>query len=216
MKIIYSGIYRIRNTITNKSYYGSSEDLEYRKNKHFKLLELNNHGNIREAGLLDASRNGQKTGSLGISVKIDNEYNSYIEFDYLLNGKPVKYTHRIEFFPCHYGNIRYYFICRETGKRVTALYFVGGYYASRHYHRMAYQCSRDHKSHDNLLHRYWNLERKAEYQKEHGHPRKANKLFIKAYRYQEADLQQLSAWIVKKETDPFPAVKEASRIGFKQ
>ena len=47
MKIIYSGIYRIRNTITNKSYYGSSEDLEYRKNKHFKLLELNNHGNIK-------------------------------------------------------------------------------------------------------------------------------------------------------------------------
>ena len=129
-----------------------------------------------------------------LSVNIDNEYGSYIKFDYLLNDKPGSYKHAIELVPCNYGNVRHYFICRETGKRVTALYLVGGYFASRHYHKMTYQCSRDHRSINNLLHRYWNLERKAEYQEKHGHPRKAKELFIKAYRYQTADLQQVTAW----------------------
>jgi len=138
-----------------------------------------------KSGILTLSRNGQKTGGLGFSVRIENEYDSYIEFDYLLNGKPVKYTHRIEFFPCHYGNIRYYFICRETGKRVTALYLVGGYFASRHFHRMSYQCSRDHRSGFDLVHKWQNLERRAEWLKKNGHPRKAEKCYWKARYYED-------------------------------
>ena len=136
--------------------------------------------------------------TIRITVNIDNDWTPSIQFDYSLNGKPLSYSYLIEKVSCHYGNVRYYFICRETGKRVTALYFVGGYFASRHYHKMTYQCSRDHRSVNNLLHRYWNLERKAEYQEKHGHPRKAKELFIKAYRYQTADLQQVTAWMIDK------------------
>ena len=120
-----------------------------------------------------------------LSVNIDNEYGSYIKFDYLLNDKPGSYKHAIELVPCNYGNVRYYFKCRETGKRVTALYSVGGYYASRHYHRMTYQCSRDHRSVIDLVHKYQNLDYKSEWLKENGHPRKAEKYYRKARYYED-------------------------------
>ena len=146
------------------------------------IQDLKTWGYLRpgyKSGTLTLLRNGQENGSVGIAVKIDDD-NSFIEFDYSVNGKPVNYSHKIELFPCNYGYYRYYFICRETGKRVTALYMVNGYYASRHYHKMAYQCSRDHRSIFGIIHKWQNLDSKSEWLKKNGHPRKAKKYYWKA------------------------------------
>jgi hypothetical protein len=132
------------------------------------------------SGILTLSKNGKKTGSLNIAVKTDSESCSFIEFEYLLNGKPVKYRHAIELFPCHYGNHRFYFICRDTGQRVTSLYMMNGYFSSRHYHRLVYQCSRDHRSIFNLQNKEMNIRKKAEWFKVIGHPTIAKQYFRKA------------------------------------
>lgn len=126
------------------------------------------------------SRNGEQTGGFSIYVSIDNRYNSYIEFNYSVNGEPVKYRHDIEFFPCHYGNHRFYFICRDTGRRCTALYLVDGYFSSRFYHKMSYISSRYHRNYKDLVYRYQSMDAKAEALRRHGHPRKANELYWKA------------------------------------
>lgn len=150
-------------------------------------------GQIR-SGLLTLTSRGRETGTLNISVNIDNEFNSYIEFNYTRNGEPVKYRHRIEFFPCHYGKHRYYFICRNTGARVTALFLDNGYYASRHAHKMVYQCSRGHKNMFGLIDKWQNLDKRAEWLKRNGHPRKAKKYYEMARFYQDICDNALEAW----------------------
>ena len=97
-------------------------------------------------GILTLYRNGKKSGWLNISVNINSFKTSFIEFKYSVNEKPVKYSHKIDLLPCYFGNYRFYFICRDTNKRVTALYLVGGYFSSRHFHKLVYQCSREHRS----------------------------------------------------------------------
>lgn len=137
-----------------------------------------------KSGILTFSINGKEAGSLKIAVNINQESKSYIEFDYLLNNKPVKYSHTIELFPCNYGKYRYYFICRDTGKRVTALYMSRGYYSSRHFHKMVYECSREHRSWYELLDKSRNLKKKVEWYKQNGHPKKAKKYFYKVIFYE--------------------------------
>lgn len=147
-----------------------------------------------KSGIITLSRNGEKTGSLRITVNIDDYY-SYIQFDYALNGKPLSYKHSLELFPCHYGNFRYYFICRETGRRVTALYSVGGYYASRHYHKMTYSCSRYHRGQWYYLDKYRNLDIKSEWLKKNGHTRKANKYYWQARYYEDLSWEQTAHFL---------------------
>lgn len=161
------------------------------------IQDLKTWGYLRQgkrSGTLTISRNGEKTGSLGISVNFNNVYDSYIEFDYTLDGKPVRYSHRIELFPCNYGRYRYYFICRNTGARVTALYLDNGYYASRHFHKMVYQCSRGHKNSFGIIDKWQNLDKRAERLKRNGHPRKAKKYYEKARFYQDICDNALEAW----------------------
>ncbi len=168
-------------------WYGRSTAAVIEDTGKITIQDLKTWGYLRpgyKSGTLTFSRNGQITGGLELSVNIDNEYGSYIKFDYLLNDKPGSYKHAIELVPCNYGNVRYYFKCRETGKRVTALYSVGGYYASRHYHRMTYQCSRYHRGQWYYSEKYRYLDRKSEWLKKNGHPRKANKYYWRARYYE--------------------------------
>ena len=44
---IKSGIYKITNIINNKMYIGSSENLERRRNEHFRELKANRHSNVK-------------------------------------------------------------------------------------------------------------------------------------------------------------------------
>ncbi|MGA2143153.1 MAG: hypothetical protein ABSG94_12140 [Brevinematales bacterium] len=140
------------------------------------------------------SRYDQPIGHVKITVCINKDCFSFIRFECLIDNKSFSYAHDIEIVPCHYGNYRYYFVCRETGRRVTALYSVGFYYTSRHYHRMTYQCSRDHRRFNELIFRAESLKIRAEYQRKNGHPRKANKLEWEAFDLEQADCRRLMAW----------------------
>jgi len=125
-------------------------------------------------------RGEEETGSLNFEVHIKDP-RSYIKFDYKLDGKPVAYEHEIELFPCHFGGYRFYFRCRHCSRRVTALYLSGGYYACRHCQRLAYEVSQRHRSPFERGYRAMTLKDRAERLKKHGHPRKANKLYRRAY-----------------------------------
>lgn len=72
------------------------------------------------------------------------------------------------------------FYMQRHRKRTTALYMVGGYYSSRFFHRMSYQCSQEHRSTFYLLNKSRNLQNKSEWYKKTGHLRKAMKYFWKA------------------------------------
>jgi len=141
-------------------------------------------------GRLTFSSGGRETGSLNLEVRLD-EWGGVIKFDYLLDKKPVDYEHRIEAFPCYYGGRRLYFRCRHCCRRVMALYLSGGYYACRHCHRLAYEVSQRHRSPYELLRRAGTLEDRAKELRKHGHPRKANRLLIRAYPLYGRALEEL-------------------------
>ena len=137
-------------------------------------------------------RGEEERGSLGIKVEIlKKPFHSYIQFNYLLNKKPVEYFHVIELFPCYFGGHRYYFQCRYCNRRVTALYLSGGYYACRHCHNLAYEASQKHRAPFENLNRALRLENRAEKLKKYGHPRKANRLLWRADKFSKLGLLDL-------------------------
>jgi len=150
------------------------------------------------SGTLTLSRSGEKTGSLGVTVKIEEEPRnpSYIYFAYLLGyeKKPVEYEHRIELFPLHFGGRRHYFRCRHCNRRVTALYLKGGYYACRHCQRLAYELSQRHRGPLETLERSYSFKNRAEELRKRGHPRKANRLLERSYRLFQVGGAELIAW----------------------
>lgn len=144
---------------------------------------------------LTLKRGDRETGSLSIEVHIKDPWSSrsYIKFDYKLDGKPVTYEHEIELFPCYFGSHRFYFRCRYCRRRVTALYLSGGYYACRHCQRLAYEVSQKHRTPFEILNRALNLENRASERRKHGHPRKANRLLWRAYKFNRLGLMDLQA-----------------------
>lgn len=149
----------------------------------FSIADLKAWGFIHEGatarGSLTLSRNGEKTGSIGLEVRLDKSY-SYAEFDYRLDGKPVKYSHGLMTVRPHFGGRRYYFRCRNCLSCVTALYLRGGYYACRKCHGLVYESSQKHNCPYAGLTRALTLEKRAEKLRERGHPRKANRLLERA------------------------------------
>lgn len=133
-------------------------------------------------GEIILSTNGNETARMRIIVNITEpvEWSSYIQFDYELNGEMVHDRHEIELFPCSYGN-RFYFGCGNCGKRITALYFCGGYCSCRHCLGLVYMVSRKHRDKFEKLDRSRYLRYKAEKLRKRRHPRKANRLLFKAY-----------------------------------
>jgi hypothetical protein len=151
------------------------------------------------SGIITLSRNGEKTGSVGVSVHVEGTW-SYVKFDYLLGDekKPVTYEHRLELFPCYYGGHRFYFRCRHCCRRVTALYLSGGYYACRHCHWLAYEVSQAHRTLSEKLHRAWSLRARADKLRKYHHPRKANRLNRRADELEAGSYEDLARWLVMK------------------
>jgi len=124
-----------------------------------------------------------KICGINVTLNISNHAESYIRFNYTYKGYTFNYDHEIELFKCNFGKYRYYFICRDTEKRVTALYFNRGYYSSRHYHKLVYQCSRDHRNSMLYINKANSLYSKAEWYLKNHHPRKAKEIKHKANYY---------------------------------
>ena len=137
----------------------------------------------RCTGTLTLSVRNKPVGSVGFEVRYNLKGDSYIRFRHTFDGLPMDYRHTIDVVACNYGGHRFYFRCRNTGKRVTALYSLDGYYASRHYHELAYQLCNEHRNRHELLHRSQNLSLKAGKLRERGHPGKANRVVYEAFRY---------------------------------
>lgn len=141
-------------------------------------------------GIITLSRNGERSGSLGVKVHMNGGL-SYIEFNYVLGDekKTVAYEHGLELFPCHFGGYRYFIRCRHCYRRVTALYLSGGYYACRHCQSLAYEGSQTHGTLSEKIDRAWSLRARAKRLKELHHPRKANRL------YGLADVLEAESWV---------------------
>jgi len=150
------------------------------------------------SGILTLSRHGERTGSLGITVRVDGAF-SFIRFDYVLGEerKPVRQEHGLELFPCHFGGHRIYFRCRSCRRRVTALYLSGGYCACRHCHRLAYLVSQEHGTLCEKIDRAHDLRERADRLREYHHPRKANRLLARADEA-EAESNGVLAWWLRR------------------
>jgi hypothetical protein len=153
------------------------------------------------SGLITLKRGDEETGSYNLAVSleypgtlsegtfyrngraVDYRYQKggFIKFDYRLDGEPVKYQHYLELFPCHLGGHKLFIRCRHCNRRVTALYFKGGYYACRHCQGLTYEARQRHRGPFETLGRALHLEDRAERLRERGHPRKANRLLERAY-----------------------------------
>lgn len=82
-----SGVYEIVNLVNGKIYIGSSQDLDGRKNKHFRMLRSNTH----HCKHLQNSFNAYKEKCFEFRVL---EYcNNYLEREqYYLDNTPIKYN----------------------------------------------------------------------------------------------------------------------------
>lgn len=84
-----------------------------------------------KSGTLTWSRNGNKTGSISISVNTYSEQ-PYIELDYKYRDEPRKYKVSLVTTPSNLGKGRiWYFLCPQTNKRCRKLYSIGGYFLHR-------------------------------------------------------------------------------------
>ena len=114
---------------------------------------------------------GVKSGKLRWQGKVHSvdvyvstvENDEYIRFQYTthdtLSGErtPFDYKAKLVSTPCHYGRIRWWFLCPMTvdskpcARRVSALYTVGGKgFGCRHCHNLTYRSSKESHKHDRL------------------------------------------------------------------
>lgn len=119
-------------------------------NKHDYFCGLN-------SGVINWSRNGNKTGSIGIKVDVMDKGNAYIQFQYTQTDRAtdekieLDYKVRLVSTPCYYGGLRWWFICplvingKACGRRVGVLYLGGSkYFGCRHCHNLTYESSKTH------------------------------------------------------------------------
>jgi len=91
--------------------------------------------NHRQRGIITWSRNGEKTGSVSITVNT-NSNSPYLELDYKYNEIPINYSVPLVFSPSNIGKgVVWYFICPRTGRRCRKLYLADNYF----FHRLAFK-----------------------------------------------------------------------------
>lgn len=113
---------------------------------------LNKYGyfsSFWKSGTITWSRNGEKTGSIGIQSAI-NENEQYIKFNYTqtdrFSDEKTDFDYKIPLTtsPCRLGGKRYWFICpwntngAYCGRRVGMLYLGDKYFACRHCNNLTY------------------------------------------------------------------------------
>lgn len=85
----------------------------------------------KKSGTVTWSRNGNKTGSISITVST-NKYQTYLELDYKYGNEPRKYKVTLVAIPSNLGKgLIWYFLCPATKKRCRKLYSIDGYFLHR-------------------------------------------------------------------------------------
>ena len=92
----------------------------------------------RCSGLWAWSRGGERVASINLTVDLIDPDNGQVELQFTHDGESRKQTVYLVARSCRYGGRRYYFLCPQTGQRCEVLCCVRGYFASRQYHRLAY------------------------------------------------------------------------------
>lgn len=88
-----------------------------------------------QSGTITWNRNGNKTGSISITV-ITSKKNPFVEFSYTYNDNSRNYKVKLISVPSNLGKgIIWYFLCPKTNKRCRILYSINGYF----YHREAFK-----------------------------------------------------------------------------
>jgi len=110
-------------------------------------------GNLRDWGYLrEGTTQGLVTLMLGKrTLNIDMEVQLYtpyflflVIFSYEINGVQIMDRFCLEPVALKHGQ-RYYFLCPETGQRVTTLFFVNGRFGSRYVHNLTYRACGEHR-----------------------------------------------------------------------
>ena len=119
-------------------------------------------GGVRSGGV-SWSRGGETTGSIGFNVSMMRRGEEYIRFRYSrtdFEGNRATLDYKVELTPtaCHFGGVRWWFICplvvngRSCGRRVGVLYLGGGkYFGCRYCYGLTYESSRDSHKFDRLF-----------------------------------------------------------------
>jgi len=116
-----------------------------------KLKEWNYFAQGYKCGTLTWSRQGEQIGSIGVSVSISGREGA-MRLNYRHDNKDdMDYEVRLTSTPCHYGGVRWWFICPLSrngvycGRRVGVLY-LGKYAGCRHCYDLTYEsCQDSHK-----------------------------------------------------------------------
>ena len=99
------------------------------------------------AGVLSWSyaHSGEKTASIGYEASLMSPENAWARLHYSANGAPKDYRVRLEATPCHYGGLRWWWICPLSGRRVARLHLPPGatVFAARKAYRLAYRIQRE-------------------------------------------------------------------------
>lgn len=99
---------------------------------------------------------GEVTSSIGIEVSVNREGfgEDYVRVLYTKTDKDLDYKIQLVTTPCHFGRVRFWFICPlgtdqgYCGRRVGKLYLPGNatYFGCRHCHNLTYESCKEHDS----------------------------------------------------------------------
>jgi len=117
----------------------------------FKLKEFGLLRGYSASTLTWTHKASGKQNSIGITVDIEDE--PYVKVNYTITdrttGKKTKYDYKINLTstPCHFGGVRYWFICPLSvngvycGRRTGTLYLASGgnYFGCRHCYDLSYE-----------------------------------------------------------------------------
>ncbi len=88
---------------------------------------------------------GEKAASIGYEASLLNPEAAWVRLHYTTNGTPKDYRVPLEATPCHYGGLRWWWICSASGRRAAKLYLPPGatMFAARKAYRLAYRSQRE-------------------------------------------------------------------------
>jgi hypothetical protein len=82
---------------------------------------------------------GEESGSVGVTVNLENPEFGLVTVRFLLNGDPRVQEISLESRRMRYGGWRYYFLCPHDQRRCEVMPMIGSVFASRQAHRVTYQ-----------------------------------------------------------------------------
>jgi hypothetical protein len=93
------------------------------------------------------ARSGEKIASIDFEASLTSQEHAWWRLRYIDDGQLKDYRVQIEASPCHYGGMRWWWVCPISGQRVAKLYLSPGatVFAARQTYRLAYRSQRDAK-----------------------------------------------------------------------